>query len=74
MKFKVIRDHQGDKSYVVNDEREAAERDVAHLIGKCLVPMDAAAVMNPLKKKAGKAVAKAQAEAEAKAQAEAERA
>lgn len=38
-KFNVIRAHQGDKPYAVGDTREANERDVQHLVGKCLEKM-----------------------------------
>ncbi len=31
-KFKVMRQHQGDKPYAEGDTRDAEERDVAHLI------------------------------------------
>lgn len=49
MKFKVIRAHEGDKSYSVGDTREANETDVRHLIGKCLEKM-----AEPMKNKAAK--------------------
>lgn len=32
MKFKVLRQHYGDKQYFAGDEREANEADVAHLV------------------------------------------
>jgi len=32
MKFKVLRQHYGDRLYLAGDEREAEERDVSHLI------------------------------------------
>ncbi|WP_404861858.1 hypothetical protein [Georhizobium sp. MAB10] len=32
MKFEVLRQHYGDKQYQAGDEREADERDVAHLV------------------------------------------
>lgn len=35
--YRVIREHEGDKSYRVNDPRMADPREVAHLVGKCLV-------------------------------------
>lgn len=38
-KFEVIREHEGDKPYLVGDIREADEVDVRHLIGKCLKKM-----------------------------------
>lgn len=31
-KFEVLRQHFGDKQYWSGDEREASERDVAHLV------------------------------------------
>lgn len=31
-KFEVLRQHFGDKQYWAGDEREASERDVAHLV------------------------------------------
>lgn len=36
MKFKVIREHLGDRFYQVGETREAQRADVAHLIGKSL--------------------------------------
>lgn len=38
-KFKVIRAHEGDKSYAVGDIREENESVVKHLLGKCLEKM-----------------------------------
>ncbi|WP_406871617.1 hypothetical protein WHT83_14955 [Aminobacter sp. P9b] len=32
MKFRVKREHFGDKMYMTGDEREAKESDVAHLV------------------------------------------
>lgn len=32
MKFKVLREHYGDRLYTESDEREANERDVEHLV------------------------------------------
>jgi len=32
MKFKVLRQHYGDRLYLAGDEREAEERDVLHLV------------------------------------------
>jgi len=32
MKFRVLRQHFGDKMYMPGDEREAAESDVKHLV------------------------------------------
>lgn len=36
MKFKVIREHLGDRYYLVGETREAQRADVKHLIGKSL--------------------------------------
>ena len=44
MKFRVLRQHQGDKFYNAGDEREANEGDVAHLVKS--------GVLEPLKSKA----------------------
>lgn len=56
-KYKVIREHVGDRHYNVGDEREANENDVAHLIGRCLVkaekPVENKAA-KPLKNKSAK--------------------
>lgn len=61
MEYRVIRDHEGDKLYRVGDTREADPRDVAHLIGKCLVdPADAQRLADEA------AAIKAAAEAEAR--------
>lgn len=51
MKFKVIRAHEGDKYYAIGDTREAKEKEVAHLVGKCLVPWPEKAA-KPVKNKA----------------------
>lgn len=32
MKFRVLRQHEGDRFYAEGDEREADETDVAHLV------------------------------------------
>ena len=40
MKFKVLRDHIGDKDYFENDVREAELFDVRHLIPLVLQPLD----------------------------------
>ena len=32
MKFDVLRQHYGDKQYMIGDVREATEADVAHLV------------------------------------------
>lgn len=34
MKFKVMRQHYGDKTYMPGDEREAREADVQHLVDR----------------------------------------
>lgn len=34
MKFKVLREHHGDKDYKAGDERNADPADVAHLVEK----------------------------------------
>tara|TARA_R110000851_G_scaffold3035_1_gene12233 strand:+ start:3117 stop:3290 length:174 start_codon:yes stop_codon:yes gene_type:complete len=55
-KFKVIREHEGDKPYFVGGTREADEADVRHLIGKCLEKVAAPTknkTAKPLKNKAG---------------------
>ena len=39
MKYKVIREHLGDKQYSVGDIREVDPNRVVHLIGKCLEPV-----------------------------------
>lgn len=44
MKYQVKRQHFGDRLYVAGDEREANERDVAHLVK--------AGVLEPVKEKA----------------------
>ncbi|MBM3603645.1 MAG: hypothetical protein FJX25_02580 [Alphaproteobacteria bacterium] len=43
-KFKVLRQHHGDKPYAEGDTREADERDVAHLVAN--------GVLEPMKAKA----------------------
>lgn len=35
-KYRVVREHQGDKDYAEGDERIAAAADVKHLIPNCL--------------------------------------
>ncbi|MET4636168.1 hypothetical protein [Kaistia defluvii] len=50
MKFKVIREHLGDRFYKVGETREAQRGDVAHLIGTTLAPSGKAA--KPAKNKA----------------------
>ena len=34
MKYRVMREHYGDRAYVEGDEREAEPRDVAHLVAR----------------------------------------
>ena len=52
MKFKALRPHQGDKWYDVDDEREADEREVAHLVASGTLEKMA----EPVKNKAEPAV------------------
>ena len=47
-KFKVLRQHYGDKLYMAGDTREADERDVAHLVER--------GVLEPVKTKAAQPV------------------
>ena len=37
MKYRVVREHYGEKPYVTGDTREAYEHDVAHLVPHVLV-------------------------------------
>lgn len=46
MKFKVLRQHQGDKFYQPGDFREATEADVKHLIGTVLAKDEGPAPSN----------------------------
>ncbi|MGE4339155.1 MAG: hypothetical protein AB7E55_24750 [Pigmentiphaga sp.] len=48
MKFRVIRQHLGDRMYWPGDEREATEGDVAHLVrAGVLEPLSAKAEPKP---------------------------
>jgi hypothetical protein len=38
-KFRVLREHDGDRFYAEGEIREATPADVAHLVGKVLEPM-----------------------------------
>lgn len=62
MKFKSLRPHQGDKWYDAGDEREADERDVAHLVASGTLEKMADPVKNkvelPVENKSGLSVAK----------------
>ena len=54
MKYKVIREHFGDKAYVVGDTRDADPGDVAHLLGTCLLSKEDFAAMKAAKAAASK--------------------
>jgi len=60
-KFKVIREHIGDRPYVEGEIREADARDVAHLVPRVLEPIgaDAKAKAKPASKPAMTPKAKA---------------
>lgn len=53
--YKVIRAHEGDKSYKVGDTRSANPNEVSHLVGTCLEKM----ADKPENKMAGKVKNKA---------------
>lgn len=55
-KFKVLRQHQGDKPYAEGDTREADERDVAHLVANGVLEPVKAKAEAPAKNKAEPAV------------------
>ncbi|MCA1368079.1 hypothetical protein I6F15_11765 [Bradyrhizobium sp. BRP14] len=62
MKFKVLRQHLGDKMYMPGDEREADEHEVRHLVDRgVLVPRKAKADA-PVGNKAEKGAPKNKAE------------
>lgn len=46
-KYKVVKDHIGDKEYFERDIREADEHVVAHLIPNVLVEIDPPAPVDP---------------------------
>ena len=62
MKFKSLRPHQGDKWYNAGDERDADEREVAHLLASGTLEKMADPVKNkaelPVENKSGLSVAK----------------
>lgn len=49
-KYKVIRQHQGDRMYLPGEERELPEGDAGHLIPRCLVPISGKAEPAPKNK------------------------
>lgn len=55
-KFKVLRQHHGDKLYAEGDTREADERDVAHLVANGVLETVKAKAEAPAKNKAEPAV------------------
>lgn len=55
-KFKVLRQHQGDKPYAEGDTRDADERDVAHLVANGVLEPVKAKSEAPAKNKAEPAV------------------
>lgn len=59
-KYRVVREHIGDKPYAVGDERTASPGDVAHLVPNVLKDL------GPVKAEAEKAEAKPKNKAEAK--------
>lgn len=52
MKFKVIRQHMGDRLYMPGDEREAKEADVRHLVDAGVLEKATAPPENKAKKSA----------------------
>lgn len=51
-RYRVLREHIGDRPYVAGEEREALPSQVGHLIGRVLEPLKAAKAENPPKNKA----------------------
>jgi hypothetical protein len=58
MKFRVLRQHYGDRQYMPGDEREASKADVQHLIDAGVLVEAKAKSEPPPKNKAEKAAPK----------------
>ena len=52
MKYRVLRQHQGDQPYAEGDTREADERDVAHLVANGVLEPVKAKSATPVENKA----------------------
>lgn len=52
MKYRVLRQHQGDQPYAEGDTREADERDVAHLVANGVLEPVKAKAATPVENKA----------------------
>lgn len=62
MKYKVLRQHLGDKMYMPGDEREADEHEVKHLVDRGVLSPEGAKADAPKANKAENAAPKNKAE------------
>ncbi|RVL53949.1 hypothetical protein [Sinorhizobium meliloti] len=62
MKFKVLRQHLGDKMYMPGDVREADQHEVAHLVDRGVLAPEGTKADAPKANKAEKAAPKNKAE------------